>query len=534
MIAAGTLASRVTGIIRSMLLVAVLGSAAVNDAFQVANGLPNTIFNLLSAGLLTAVFVPQIVKAAHHEDGGSAFVSKLFTLSTTVLVIVAAIATIAAPLLVTLFAPDFKPAQHAFAVAIAYWCVPQLLFYGLFALVGESLNARNVYGPYTWAPITNNIVSGAGLIAILVIFGPLTVITDWDAGKIALLGATATGGIVAQFVVLALFWSRAKLPLRMDFRWRGVGLGNVAKLAGWTFLMTLVATGAGLVQSRIVSAASGAGENFAAQGVMNSAWLVYVLPYSIIVLSIGTPYFTRISEHAAAKRKDLLLDDIDASIRTLGVFIVAATAAVAAAAIPAMRIFTESRQMAVDGAMVLLAYLANLIPVAILFIIQRTFYVYGDTRTPFWFTVIQGSVVVVTALISWAITAGGHLSLQYLAFLVAAGQTFGTVVQTVVAILLLRRKIGSLNTRSWLTAYARFIAAGIIACGAGVFTFQLIGGSDGWTVSSRTDFFGQLSGIPGVLIIGAVVAIVYVAMLAVLRAPELRTAVATLRGVLRR
>ncbi len=530
MIAAGTMASRVLGLVRTMLLVTVLGEHAVGDAFAVANGLPNTIFNLISAGLLTAVFVPQIVRSAQHKDGGNAFVSKLFTLSTVVLIAVTVLATIGAPLLVQLYAKGFSSGQTALAVAFAYWCIPQVLFYGLFALVGETLNAKNVYGPYTWAPIANNIVSIGGLIAFMVMFQtPLAGLADWTPDRIALLGATATGGIIAQFLILLLFWKRAGLSLRPDFQWRGVGLGNVVKLAGWTFLMVIVAQIAGLVQSRIVSDASGAGESFPAQTIMNNAWLVYVLPYSIIVLSIGTPYFTRISEHAAAGRKKELLADIDTSIRTLGIFIVLATAALAAAAVPASRIFTSTPQSAQAASLVLLAYLVNLIPVAILFIIQRTFYVYGDTRTPFWFTVLQGGVVIITALLaSW------FVPLEFLALAVAAGQTLATIIQTVVAVLLLRRRIGSLNSRSWLTAYARFCAAGVVAGLAGWGVYLLLGGAGSWIVSSASGLVAQFSGVAGVAIIGAVAAVVYVLVLALLRAPELKFGVDAVRKIIRR
>lgn len=530
MIAAGTMASRILGLVRTMLLVTVLGEHLIGDAFAVANGLPNTIFNLISAGLLTAVFVPQIVKSAAHRDGGNAFVSKLFTLSGVVLVAVTILATVGAPILVQLYASEFSPGQTALAVAFAYWCIPQVLFYGLFALVGETFNAKNVYGPYTWAPIVNNVVSIAGLIAFLVMFRtPLNELSDWTPDRIALLGATATGGIIAQFLVLLLFWRRAGLTLRPDFRWRGVGLGNVVRLAGWTFLMVIVAQIAGLVQSQIVSTASGAGADYPAQTIMNNAWLVYVLPYSIIVLSIGTPYFTRISEHAAAGRKDELLKDIDSSIRTLGVFIVLATAALAAAAVPASRIFTSTPESAQAASLVLLAYLVNLIPVAILFIIQRTFYVYGDTRTPFWFTLLQGVVVIVTALgASW------FVPLEFLALAVAAGQTLATIIQTVVAIVLLRRRIGPLNARSWLGAHGRFAIAGIAGGAAGWGVYVLLGGAGSWIVSAGTGLVAQFSGVAGVAIIGAVTAVVYVAVLAVLRAPELTFGVEAVRKIIRR
>ena len=136
---------------------------------------------------------------------------------------------------------------------------------------------------------------------------------------IALLAGTATLGIVIQAVILLMFWRRTGLHVRPDFRWRGVGLDQLGRLAGWTFLMVVAGQLAGLVQSRVLSDAA---EDYPGVLVTQNAWLLFMLPYSIIVLSIGTPYFTQLSEHAAAGRDDDVRGDVGRSIRTLGVFIV--------------------------------------------------------------------------------------------------------------------------------------------------------------------------------------------------------------------
>ena len=135
------------------------------------------------------MIVPQIVKAASHDDGGRAFVSKLFTLGTVVLLVVTRRSRpIAAPWLVQLYAPGFPPDQQALATAFAYWCLPQILFYGLYALVGEALNARRVFGPFTWAPIVNNLVSIAGFVVFILLFGSDVAVDEWTPAMIALAG----------------------------------------------------------------------------------------------------------------------------------------------------------------------------------------------------------------------------------------------------------------------------------------------------------------------------------------------------------
>ena len=83
--AIGTIASRITGLIRNLMLAALLGTAILGDTYNVANTMPNILYNLLIGGALTAVFVPQIVKSLRDADHGSAFISRLFTVTVTFL-----------------------------------------------------------------------------------------------------------------------------------------------------------------------------------------------------------------------------------------------------------------------------------------------------------------------------------------------------------------------------------------------------------------------------------------------------------------
>ncbi len=519
LIGAGTIVSRLSGFLRAVVLVSAVGATTeAGNAFAIANQLPNNIYAIISTGLLSAVVVPQIVKAAAHDDGGRAFVSKLFTLGTVVLLVTAVLATIAAPWLVQLYAPSFPAEQQALATAFAYWCLPQILFYGLYALVGESLNARRVFGPFTWAPIVNNLVSIAGFLIFIWLFGSGGATTDWTPEMVALLAGTATLGIVVQAGILFAFWGRTGLHVRPDFRWKGVGLGQIGRLAGWTFLMVLAGQLAGLVQSRVLSRIP---EGDAGILVSQNAWLLFMLPYSIIVLSIGTPYFTQLSEHAAAGRDDDVRGDVGRSIRTLGLFVVVATAALAVASIPASRIFTDSPDEAVAAAQVLLCFLVSLVPLAVLFVVQRTFYAYDNTRTPFFFTLLQCVLVVVTALVASLV-----LPTHFLAAGVALGQSIASVIQVIVATWLLHRRLGGLRIGSWMLALGRFALAAIPAAAAGWLTFLLLGGVAGWTVADK------LLGAVGTALIGAVVLLVYIGFLALLRAPELGPALALARRLL--
>lgn len=526
-IGAGTMFSRVTGLIRSIVLVAVIGSysSRAADAFTVAATLPTNVYELLAAGVITGIIVPQIVKAAAHTDGGSRYVSKLLTLGTVVLIAATAVMMALAPVLVWIYAPDWEPEQRALSIAFAYWLLPQLLFYGVFALLGEVLNARKVFGPYSWAPTVNNLISIAGFGAFLAVFGgPFTELSDWDAPKIALLGGTATLGIAMQTVVLLFFWKRTKLHVRPDFRWRGIGLRHIGTLAWWTFLAVVVGQLAGIVQSQVVTRASGE----ASVTVMVYAWLIFMLPHSIVAMSISTTYFTRLAEDVAAGRLDRVGPNLDESIRAIAVFGFGFTAAIAAASVPITRVFTASAEGAVAMAWVLCAYLLALVPFGVLVVLRRGFFAFQDTRTPFIFSFVQATLAALGAAVAVVAVNLGALPLGFLAAAVAFAQSLSTYVQLPLALRLLRRHTDTRALHATWRALGRFALAAVPAFVAGWGVFLLLGGVDGWTTSDR------FLGIAGGALVGGASLLIYAGALALLRAPELSIATGVVRRILGR
>ena len=132
LMASGTIISRVLGFARTVLLAAAIGvTTDAADAFGVANQLPNNVYAIIVTGLLNAVLIPQLVKARSNTDGGKGYVDRLLTLILSVFLVVTLAATIASPWLVSLYTSGWTPEQLALATAFAYWCLPQLFFYGL-------------------------------------------------------------------------------------------------------------------------------------------------------------------------------------------------------------------------------------------------------------------------------------------------------------------------------------------------------------------------------------------------------------------
>ena len=520
LLASGTIVSRVLGFVSAAILAQTIGTKGAGaDTFAVANQLPNNIYAIIAGGLLSAVLVPQIVKAGLHDDGGQRFVNRLVTLGLAVFVLAAVAATLAAPWLVRLYAqqsPDgtsgFTPDEMALATAFAYWCLPQVLFYAVYSLLGEVLNARKIFGPFTWTPVLNNLVAIAGMLVFIAAFGGDPAHRDastWTAPMITLLAGSATLGIAVQGLALFFFWRRAGLTYRPDFHWRGVGLGATGKAAAWVFGMILVTQLAGLVQSRVATMAGGGDD--ASVRVLGLSWLIFMLPHSIVAVSIATAYFTRMSGHAHAGNLAGVRDDFSASIRSIGLIMVFAAVGLVVLAYPFSAVFADEFVDIQDMAVVVMAYLVGLVPFSILFVIQRTFYSLGDTRTPFFLQVFQSILFVIGAVI-----VGFNWDKAWIAVGVALVTSLAGSAQAILAGVVLRRRLGAIDATRILKRYALFLLASVPAAGVGVGLLFALGGTTqgGFAVANPFTAFVSMA------VIGVAMAAVYFGVLVLVRNPE--------------
>ncbi len=520
LLASGTLVSRILGFIKAIVITATIGQtgSAAADAFGVANQLPNNVYALVAGGVLSAVLVPQIVRAGLHDDGGQIFINRLLTLGLVVFIAVAALATIAAPLLVSLYAQQshdggrgFSPDAFALAIAFAYWCLPQVLFYAVYSLLGEVLNARESFGPFTWAPVLNNVVAIAGLVAFMMLFGGASQNSSagvWTGDKIALLAGSTTLGVAAQAGILGFFWRRIGLRYRPEFRWRGVGLGRAGKAAGWTFFMILSTQLAGIVQTNVASLASSHG---ASVFTVQNSFLVFMLPHSIVAVSIATPYFTRMAGHASRGNLSAVKADLSSSLRSIGLIIVFASVALIVVSYPFSRFFESKFGNIQAMANVIMAYLLGLAAFSALFVLQRAFYALEDTRTPFFTQCFQSSLFVIGALFCT------RLPVEWIGVGIAVVTTVAGTAQTVLAFLLLRRRLGQLDGRRLLARHLQYLAAALVSGVAGYALLLALGGTraGGFALADR------MSALISVAAIGAGMAVVYLGMLVLMRSPEL-------------
>ncbi|MEX1080108.1 MAG: lipid II flippase MurJ [Homoserinimonas sp.] len=526
-LASGTLVSRLLGFVKAGVLAHTIGLFAAGDAFAVGNQLPNLIYELVAGGILSAVLIPQIVRAGLHDDGGQRFINKLLTVGVVIFVAVTATATLAAPWLVDLYTQSsasgdagFSPRGIALATAFAYWCLPQILFYAIYSLLGEVLNARKVFGPFTWAPVLNNVVAIAGLIVFTSLFGGDSANSSaevWTPSMVAVLAGSATLGIAAQAGVLAFFWHRTGLTFRPDFRWAGVGLAQTGRAAGWLFAMVAVSQVAGIVQANVVSLAAGTGASVFA---LANAWLIFMVPFSVIAVSIMTVYFTRMSGHATTGNYDGVRADLSSSMRAIGIILVFAMMAMIVAAYPLSRIFTADPETLIGMGNLVIAFAIGTVPFSMVFVLQRTFYSLEETRTVF-FIVFAKSALFVGGLLLVALLPVGQIGVS-----VALLSSAISFVYFGIAFVVLRRRLGNLGGKLVLWRHVQYLAAGVVAAAAGFGLLVVLGGyhSGGFALSS------WYNAVIAIAAVGLVMAPVYVAALATMRNPELRTLAFTLRS----
>ena len=321
--AVGTIVSRITGLARGLLLVAVLGTTLLGDTFNVANTMPNILYNLIIGGALTAVFVPQIVRATSDEDGGSAFISRLVTATFVFLAGLVLVAILLAPVLVRIFATSYigRPEFEVTTLFMRY-CLPQILFMGLFALLGQVANAKGKFGPMMWAPVLNNLIAIAVFGWFLKYSTQPTVTTIPDS-EIIWISLGCTVGYMAQALILIPSISKTNIRIRPRFDWRDSELRKSLHLATWTLLFAAISQVSYLVT---VNLSTGAAVKSLNNGIetgvgftpFSNALLIYMLPHSIITISVVTALLPALSKLAHEKKSPLIHDQLVSAMRLVG------------------------------------------------------------------------------------------------------------------------------------------------------------------------------------------------------------------------
>ncbi len=464
--AIGTIFSRITGFIRSVLAVAVLGTALLADSYNVANTMPNILYNLLVGGALTAVFVPQLVRSFSDADGGDGFASRLVTTISVILLALVAIGMIFAPALVRIYAPEFSTqgfeAENQIAIAFTRYCLPQIFFLGLFTMLGQIANSRGSFAPLMWAPIANNLVVIAVFSGVLILQEKISVDSITDA-QIQLLGWGTTLGIVVQALILIPVVMRSGVTLRLRF---GVaGLGKSFGLAGWTLVYVLISQLGYLVTVNVAtSAAVRSAQDGLTTGVgftpFTSAYYIMLLPYSIVTISIVTALLPHLSKLAMENKVEDVRLQLIRAIRMCGVVTVPSAVALLAFGplITEVLFFGISLEDSRYIGYVLSALSLGLVAFSINLILIRGFNAFEDTKT-------QVVSIFIINLISVALS---YLFLEILPsdlVTVGLGVAFSVsyILGLFITIYLLRKHTARIDFSAVRSQHLRLLIASLIA-----------------------------------------------------------------------
>jgi putative peptidoglycan lipid II flippase len=463
--AIGTILSRITGFVRALLAVAVLGTALLADTFNVANTMPNILYNLLVGGALTAIFVPQLVRSFEDQDGGHGFASRLVTTISLILLVLVAVGVIFAPALVRLYAPEFSTpgfeAEQEIAVAFTRYCLPQIFFLGLFTMLGQVANARGSFAPLMWAPIANNLVVIVVFAAVLITERSLALGTITDL-QVQILGWGTTLGVVVQALILIPVVKRSGIHIRPMF-----GLGGLGKsfgLAGWTLIYVLISQLGYLVTVNVAtSAAVRSAQAGIATGVgftpFTSAYYIMLLPYSIVTISIVTALLPHLSRLAIANDVEEVRKQLIRAIRMVAVVTVPSSVALLLFG-PLM---TQALYLGISLedaryiGFVLSALSIGLVAFSINLILIRGFNAFEDTKT-------QVLSILIINIISVALSYVFLEALDSYWVTVGLGIAFSVsyIVGLFITISLLKKHIGRLQIADFAAQHGLLLIASLI------------------------------------------------------------------------
>lgn len=500
LMAAGTIVSRVLGFVRTSLLAVAIGSTAlVADVFETANTIPNVIYMLLAGGVFNVVLVPQIIKQAKKADRGADYTSRLITLAALLIgAFTIAITLLAAPIIDGLTLNWAGP-KLALGTAFALWTLPQIFFYGMYAVIGQVLNAHGRFGAYMWAPVANNIIAIGFILFYIIMFGPYVVMPDtqqfseWTTTHTIVLAGGHTLGILVQAVVLLWPLKRLGLGLKPKFGWKGMGLRHTGRLAGFTIVTMMVGNISNLMINRLVTGATEARsqlddpfEQAAIPGLqaLNIGQLITVLPHSVFVLSIATVLFNHLARSMQDEDLETARRTTGSGLRTFAVPMMISVVGIIVLAPTVARLFASTADTAIVSAHAIaqiLLILALGMPLrSAHFYLLRVFYAAENAMIPM---VVQVGAAALSLSLAYGIAP--LVPPETLAHLIALVFTVVHVFQLALTHMLVKRFYGDYGVKAVISTYVR---TGWAAIAAGIFGFALLyplgGYTGGWAMSS--------------------------------------------------
>jgi putative peptidoglycan lipid II flippase len=458
--ATGTLASRGSGFVRTVVIAYALGVGPVNNAYTVANTVPNALYDLLLGGILSALVVPLLVRAAADEpDEGEAYAQRLVTIVAVVLTFVAIVAVFAAPAVISLYAHNARPPQKALAVTFARYFLPQLLFYGLGAILGAILNVRGSFVAPMWAPVLNNVVVIGSGIAFAAVTHTAPRAGHLSHGQILILSIGTTAGVVLQTVALVPALRHVGFRLRLRWDWRGSGLRQAGPFAGWV-LGYVVTNQLGYVVISDLAEAINHGKGELA--VYSYGYVLFSLPYAVVAVTVITALFPSMSRSGTAGDDPAVAHTLAEGLSLAAVVLVPATLLLVMLGSPiALLVLAHGHTTHAGAALtgrVLIGFAVGLIPFSAFQMQLRAWLAVHDAKTPALVNLVITAINLLLDVVLYVKLPSADKVVG-----LAIGYSVSYFVGTVVFAVKLRRRLGATRPTFVIRTYVRLVVAAVVA-----------------------------------------------------------------------
>ncbi len=462
--ATGTLLSRVTGLLRVTVLVATLGvgESRLADVYNVANTTPNIIYELVLGGILSSIFVPVFVEVRNTRGVRQAWhvARATMTIAIVGLGLLALIGVLAAPWIIKLYIHSGTPAERAEAQELGgqllAMFMPQIVFYGVGAVMTGLLNANRRFGVPMFAPILNNlVVIAVGLTFHFLVGQQVPQVGEVTTGQKLLLGLGTTAGVAAMTLVQWPFLRRIGFRFHFVWHWRDQAIRKMATLSAYT-VGYVVTNQVGYLIIPVLA--------YGVQGgytAYSTAFIFFQLPHGVFAVSVMTALLPPLSEYAVAKDWDAFRATLSRGVRLTAAVLLPAAIGYLALAGPIVRLLLEHG--VVTGAStelltrVLVVFVLGLVPFSTFQLILRAFYALQDTRTTFMINLVAVGTNVAANLLLFAL-----LPERWKIPGLALGHVAHYTVGSALLLASLSRRIGGLDGLRILKAVVRMLVAGLV------------------------------------------------------------------------
>ncbi|HJU02989.1 MAG TPA: murein biosynthesis integral membrane protein MurJ [Actinomycetes bacterium] len=481
LMATGTLLSRITGLLRVTVLVATLGvgESRLADVYNVANTTPNIIYELVLGGILSSIFVPVFVEVRRTRGQRQAWhvARATMTIAIAGLGLLAAVTMVAAPWIIRLYIHSGSPEERAQAIALGgqllAMFMPQIVFYGVGAVMTGLLNAHRRFGVPMFAPILNNlVVIAVGLTFHALVGQQVPQVGEITAGQKLLLGLGTTAGVAAMTLVQWPFLRRIGFRFHFVWNWRDQAIRKMATLSAYT-VGYVVTNQLGYLLVPVLA--------YGVQGgytAYTTAFIFFQLPHGVFAVSVMTALLPPLSEQAVARDWDAFRATLARGIRLTAAVLLPAALGYLALAGPIVRLLLEhgvvteaSTSLLVP---VLMVFVLGLVPFSTYQLVLRAFYALQDTRTTFRVNLVSVGVNVVVDLLLFNL-----LPLRWKIPGLALGHATSYTVGSALLLYLMSRRIGGLGGRRILAAVGRMLAAGLVMLVVTVLVAEAVGSLSG-------------------------------------------------------